>query len=227
MKILLLSILLGIGFFPCLVQADQPSQSRPQFERQAASRGGNNLRLGAHVGIHLSYATTGTVSDEGSTRDTILVGGLLEYRLSPFFFIQPELNYVQKGVNTAPFDFGGSLLHRTVRLNYLEIPLLAKTKLWLSRPNWKLHFLAGPAFALAIARELRTIAGMVDIPLTQRFASSEFSLVFGVGAQYYLTEEVTIFSEVRYQMGITDSDNSDASYHSRGIQFIAGALFNL
>ncbi|MDO1449777.1 porin family protein [Rhodocytophaga aerolata] len=80
---------------------------------------------------------------------------------NPIFSFQPEVNYIQKGTHyrktdtptNTPVDLPLQVESRN-RLNYLEIPLLAKVTL--GKGALKYYFMAGPSIGIALGGNYRS-----------------------------------------------------------------------
>ncbi|QHT69369.1 PorT family protein [Rhodocytophaga rosea] len=153
-----------------------------------------------------------------------------------FLSIQPEIIYTQKG-----FAAKGSFLtvdyDGTYRLNYLELPLLLK----LSFGNETIHAYvnAGPSVGYLLNGRVRGSSNLlgttasIDEPIeftetpntldiTELDANRiEVSANAGIGIGYLISEKATLFLDIRYSLGVTDFDQTQAS-KNRVIALSAG-----
>ncbi|HOY20901.1 MAG TPA: porin family protein [Haliscomenobacter sp.] len=118
---------------------------------------------------------------------------LFEIGISPLFAIQPEINYLEKGgilKSKGSDDFKFSL-----KLNYLEAPLLAKFRL--GAGPLKGYVITGPSVGFAMDGKSKLTAGEINTEEKFRFDSSfdtdgrkdnrlDLSGVVGGGVQYKL-----------------------------------------
>jgi hypothetical protein len=203
----------------------------------------SQLRIGAHLGFNLadadysnsSYSKTGVESKIG-----FIGGGLLEYKLSDKFFIQPEFNYVQKGTDLTPLSgllYGvtaGPYLvsdpdsREAVTLNYFEIPLLLKMKF--GEKNLKPYALLGPSLGFAMM-EKEEYTFSIDPSWNSSHnhidsVKADFGLVLGGGVEYDLDEKTSLFANLRYSLGLSDiSKFYNVSYKTRGLELLVGITY--
>jgi hypothetical protein len=106
----------------------------------------------------LSSALLDASGVEKGNRTGGQIGAFVTFPLGRYFALQPEMHYVQKG---ATFEFSGdgnlpgedpeplpSRAEASLRLAYLEIPLLARVDLGSPDATLKPFLLAGPTLAL-------------------------------------------------------------------------------
>lgn len=92
-----------------------------------------------------------TDTEDAKARTGLVIGGQLTVRVNPLFAVQPEVLYVQKGLEGS-LAFGGTPVALTYRNDYLEFPVLAR--LSLGGRSVRPFVLAGPAVAFALACEI-------------------------------------------------------------------------
>jgi hypothetical protein len=142
-----------------------------------------------------------------------------------FFSIQPEFLYSQKGFSSAAngiVNYNGDY-----RLNYIEVPLLAKINF--GGEAVKLYVNAGPSVGYLLGGRVKGSGNLLGIagtsinePLEFTDSPNPFSfnqldanrvdigLNFGGGLGYSLGGPV-IFADVRYNMGLTDYNRDSKS----------------
>lgn len=178
----------------------------------------NHLSVGLQAGLNISNATT-TPATDSSNRTGFKVGVFVEAPVMPgFFYVQPELNFLQKGATNTHF---GTMA--TSKLNYLELPLLAKLKFNVS--SIKPFVLAGPSVAYALS-------GNVEGPgLTvgkERFSNLDLSFGLGGGVNLPLgngPRAPEAFVAGRYVFALMNVDSSSNVWKSYGLQMTGGIQF--
>lgn len=160
--------------------------------------------FGVKAGANISGITK---DDAAGTKAGLYVGAFAEYRLNEFFGIQPELVYSRQG---ASID---SDTVEKIRLNYLNLPILAKI--------YVLDALSvdlGPQFGLLLnAKTVMADANDIDIE-----SADDLDVSFAMGLSYRVTPRIDI--SARYNLGLTKIDGPADSKNSV-IQFGAGYRF--
>jgi hypothetical protein len=109
--------------------------------------------FGAKVGANISTwggsdADRLGLGDAGS-RTGLVIGGLINHRLSPLLAFQPELLYSQKGPKYSE-QFMGQTLEATVKLDYVEVPLLLMVNVPVGSPQLRPTLHVGPTLAYEV-----------------------------------------------------------------------------
>ena len=115
----------------------------------------------------------------------ITAGVTCELPLSKYFFLQPELSFVQRG-GIVSWDTGfsdisgsGTTMYQTVNnidLGYIQLPVLLKVRWQLTHPTpiyphensgkpWYLEFYAGPAFNYALLKKSNYSQTIHHVPI--------------------------------------------------------------
>ncbi len=128
-------------------------------------------------------------------------GGFITYNINDMFAIQPELLFTMKGVK-AEEEVLGETVKVTMKVNYLEIPVLAK----LSIPtpgNVRPSLFVGPSLAIKLSSKLKIeYAGESEEEDIEELKSTDFGLVFGGGIDFGLGRgKLTV--DARYTLGLT------------------------
>jgi hypothetical protein len=179
------------------------------------------LSLGIKGGMNMSNFTGDSLTNPESLTG-IAIGGYATIGLLPNIAIQPEVFYSQKGCKESG-DYLGTPIELTTRINYLEIPVLAKISFGaIVKP----YILAGPYFATMIgATQEVTVSGVsVSGDIDDFVKSSDMGLTFGAGVQ----TPVKLSLEARYSMGLNSIDDSgwDIDIKNSNISLLVGfALF--
>jgi hypothetical protein len=133
-----------------------------------------------------------------NARSEFIIGAFVSIDLLKFLAVQPEINYLTKGVDTTEGDEFGEW-----EFTYLEIPVLMKFKIPVKGKIQPAVFL-GPYLAFNTkAWVTETEAGEVEEVDLEDFAKSpDYGLVFGGCVEYTLGFGKLIL-DVRYSMGLT------------------------
>lgn len=166
--------------------------------------GGNFATLG---GADAKQATAPTQSGGSlNRRPGLIIGGLVAFEPSGALGLQSEALWIWKG---AKLLAGQS--EAVTKINYLEVPLLAKYQTPVTWGKITTHLLAGPtvAYATKAQRELKAS----DAQGQSRFVDSttldgptrnvEFGLAAGGEVGYDFSDQATITVGFRYRRGLT------------------------
>lgn len=153
-----------------------------------------------------------------SSRMGIFLGFGAEFKLEEWAFFQPELNYVQKGMEQSD----GTV---TVKYAYnnVEAPFFLKAK-WFAG-DFNPFLLTGPVFGWNIKSEktTTTATGSSTRDLGAVTENFEFSWTTGVGAEVPISDDGdALLGQVRYEYGITDVDTGAFIWKNRVFQFLVG-----
>ena len=168
---------------------------------------------GIKGGTSFANVNGSDVNGDPSTRTGILVGAYagLSFGDVPVT-IQPEINYIQKG-----FKSDNSGVTVTTKLNYIEVPILAKYSIDATE-SVKPHVIAGPYLGINITS--KQAAGGQSQNL-QNISTTDFGIAAGAGVNVS-----GIDITARYDLGLSqlpDSGNSD--FKNGAIMLTAGYSF--
>jgi hypothetical protein len=134
----------------------------------------------------------------------------------------PELLINSRGVEIENIGVTTS-----IRMNYLDMPLLAKYYITKS-----LFFNVGPSVNFAVNGKEKTNGVSTDINFSNRKGSTDFkrldiSFIFSLGAKIPITYG-SFIADVRYNLGLRDIDNiNNQTTRNRGLAISIGYAFNL
>jgi len=153
-------------------------------------------RFGVKGGLNLSTIVGGEV-ENAKTLVGFHVGGFAEIGIFEKFYIQPELLFSAQGTKVdGPFEDGD------IKLNYLNIPVLAK---YYIVPKFSVE--AGPQLGVLLSAKAE------DNDIKDFTRSVDFG--FNVGAGFHFTEDLSI--NLRYTIGLSplsdDDIDSDEEYY--------------
>jgi opacity protein-like surface antigen len=155
-------------------------------------------RFGVKGGLNLSTVVGGDVND-AKTLVGFHVGGFAEIGIVEKFYIQPELLFSAQGtkIDGGPFEDGD------IKLNYLNIPVLAKYYI----VDNKFSVEAGPQLGVLLSAKAE------DTDIKDFTRSVDFG--FNIGAGYNFTDNLSV--GLRYTIGLSplsdDDIDSDEEYY--------------
>ncbi|MDH5173815.1 MAG: PorT family protein [Elusimicrobiota bacterium] len=153
-----------------------------------ANMHGDNVKLAEELGI------------EFSSKIGLCAGGFITYTLNDMFAVQPEFLFSVKGAK-GEGEIEGEPTKITMRMNYLEIPVLAK--LLIPTPgDVRPSLFVGPSLAIKLTgkSKLESAAGSEEADI-EGLKSTDFGLVFGGGIDFALGRgKFTV--DARYTLGL-------------------------
>lgn len=174
----------------------------------------NKVSLGLQFGLMMSNASLNAPVSSGAQRG-FGAGVFAEAPVIPgFLYFQPEVNYTQKGADNAFFGpMGGA------RLNYLEVPLLAKVKF--NIPHVRPFVIGGLGMGYLLGASTDTGGPIVP---SNRLNSIDISLILGGGFSFPITSSpdgALLSFSARYANSITAADSS-GDWRSRVFSILMG-----
>lgn len=188
------------------------------------------VKFGAKAGLNLANLT-GDVED-ASTKVGFNVGGFVEIKISDKFVFQPELLFSTQGAKEDySIDYGDGEVEKsesTLKLNYLNIPLMAK---YYVADKFSLE--AGPQVGFLMSAKAdvdytysdgegytESVSGSTDVK--DSFKSIDFGLNLGAG--YDFSDNFS--AGVRYNLGLSSiSDDSESDVKNAVISIGVGYKF--
>lgn len=171
-----------------------------------------------------------------SSRTGFAIGGVLDLALSGNASLRFEPMYLQKGAEGEEQALGISIPF-AYKLAYLEVP--AFIKIAFGSSNTRPYIMAGPSLGILLGSDIEVGVGGVSASVDTKnlMSSTDFGLGFGGGVNFKL-ENLSIFLEARYALGLTDifkggtlegqnvpDEALDAK--TNGIQIMGGITFPL
>ncbi|MBL4745475.1 MAG: PorT family protein [Flavobacteriaceae bacterium] len=163
--------------------------------------------------------------ENNSSLTSFHIGGVVEFKLSDKFSLQPELLFSAQGTKLEESEDVYSYESK-IKFNYLNIPVIAK---YYVMEGLSLEF--GPQLGILLSADVDStisINGKVDE--TDKMDVKEFieDIDFGVnfGASYQL--ENNLFFQARYNLGLVNvsKDSDDAEMKNSVFQLSVGYKFN-
>ena len=144
------------------------------------------VKFGAKAGLNVTTITGGEFS--ASSKVGFHVGGLVEFKLTDKFAVQPELLFSTKGAKSDFFGFTSE-----ENLSYIDLPIMVKYFVMEG-----LSIEAGPQVSFLMSAKAKVDGVSFDSkPL---YNSTDFG--FNIGAGYELTSG--LFFQARYNLGLSD-----------------------
>jgi len=160
-------------------------------EARAQDRGG--VRVGWNA-ANLSGNDAADL-DDSKTRNGLVVGVFGVVPVNEHFAFQPEVLFSQQG---AKLEDGSD--EATIRLDYIQIPLLARIRLGMS-PSAPVHALVGPSFGFRTNAEIK--ADDVTVDIKDDVESTDIGIVAGVAVN-----AGAAVIDGRYTWGLRNIDKS-------------------
>jgi hypothetical protein len=153
--------------------------------------------------------------DHQGSRTGFVLGGFAVVELPDIapLRLQPELQYVQKGMRWEDSDFGE---HYRLNLSYLEMALLARHDLDRAESKYQPFFVAGPALALRVGAT--TYWDDLESDAGEDFDSKDLGFIIGAGVQ-----RGAISLEARGSLGLLNvSTDEDIEAKNRALTLVVG-----
>jgi hypothetical protein len=158
------------------------------------------LNFGFKAGLSIANVFGGAIFDQ-SSRVGFCGGLFLTHDFSRVFSLQTEILFVMKGSRHRE-GFGPTNLYEVMNLEYMEIPLLARFRLPLSK-SMDFHLLAGPALAFGIRSRVNTVVGgETEEESLDNVKGVDIGAVAGLGVDVPV-KDGKICLDLRYTRGMT------------------------
>jgi hypothetical protein len=179
----------------------------------AATATAQSITVGAQAGLNVANvsADAGVFSVNTDTKTGFWGGIFAEFGITPIFAVRPEALYTSKGFKLS--DQGDEF---ELSVNYFQIPLLFEAVIPIKDSPIRPVVFAGPAVGFETKCDLSVSSGGVsatvdcddpDDGFVER-ATTDWSIIFG-GEVGYQAAKVIPFVGVRYDLGLTNLDNSN------------------
>ncbi|MFA5780064.1 MAG: porin family protein [Elusimicrobiota bacterium] len=184
------------------------------------------IKGGVKAGINIANWSGDDVEKEDKkSRVGIVAGGFVTIPLNDQFSLQPELLLSMKGVKYEG-SFMGESYESTVKLTYIEIPVLAKLNIP-SEGSVKPNVFLGPSIGMkASAKSEFVFGGVSEESDLEDVKSLDLGLAIGGGVDIDAgAGKVTL--DARYTMGLTSINDSadDLDVKNSVIAIMAGYCF--
>lgn len=179
-----------------------------------------DLKFGVKAGLNLSTVVGDDVEDTDMTAG-LYFGGFLNVPLSDRLSFQPELLYSRQGWKS-DWKFEGDSFKNTLKLSYLNIPMLLKMSLGASD---KIHVYAGPQLGFLLDAELdyEGNGGSGTGDYEDYMNDIDFSIILGLS--FNVSDNMSL--DVRYNRGLSNIYNyEDGDYKAYSSVFQLGASYS-
>jgi outer membrane protein W len=193
----------------------------------ALAQKGTEVTIGVMAGANYSKVS----QDPASTDITfdyhtgLVAGGFVGIKVNDVFSVEPQALYSVKGTK-ANGTGSNSSITGSVKLNYLEIPLLGKFWIPISNSEVKPFLFAGPEFEYLISCSVEGTAfsatNSTDCNTAQiKIKSTEFGATVGAGVEFMAGGQ-SVRVDGRYTHGLTNiSDNASDKSTIKNRSFMA------
>jgi len=124
-------------------------------------------RFGLMAGVSIA-SLSGDDTEDLDSRTGFVAGGTLTLPLTALVSFQPELLYAQKGAKASESGFSA-----TIKLDYIEVPLLLRVDVPTTGSTVRPHFYAGPAVAFKARCDLEASGSGIDASQSCSDAAAE------------------------------------------------------
>ena len=160
-------------------------------------------------------------------------GGILaEFKINDMFYIQPEVNFLPKGVISKGRFIASSKYTPDNKLdnisNYFEIPINVLAKFNVS--NFTPFIFAGPSLSFLSEAKAIDDSGY-EYDISEFYKKFDFSINFGGGIELSLAKNIDIFLMARYSLGLTnifkEENYAEFEYKTIGTAIAVGLKFSI
>lgn len=172
-----------------------------------------NITVGPKVGLNVTNISNFEVKNKVSFH----LGAFAEWRVNDFFGLQPELIYSRQGARDK-YTLNGEKIKSTLRVNYLNIPVLAKLYVW-----DELSVDLGPQLGIALNAKDKVKYDGTRKKKNKDANTIELSWAIGVSYNW----DNFMFS-TRYNLGLSnvmDKDKYDGNNKNHVFQLSVGYRF--
>lgn len=187
----------------------------------------SQIKIGLQIGPNFasgSYSSDYFKNTSVKGKTGLFAGFLAEFKLSDMFYLQPELNYIQKGVKLSPlYGYYSGLSYSEIpgsegdlTLNYVEIPINIIAKFGVN--EWKPFLFAGPNFnflTTADKTEKYSIGGNIGpYSIKDYCEKNDIAINLGGGLEYAVNPKLDVFAMLRYSIGLNDIFKGEINTYS-------------
>ncbi len=189
-------------------------------------------QVGVIGGVNLANIHSNELEDDLGidlqNRTLFGAGALFDAGLSEHFALRFEPMFLRKGAEAKATEEGVETISR-IKMDYLELPLMARFAFGSNMSNAKPFLLAGPSVGFLLsAKSKDESAGITDEKdIKDELKNLDFGLNFGGGLNVK-AGRTNLFIEGRYNLGLANVDDSaddngvDVRMKNRGLELFAG-----
>jgi hypothetical protein len=185
-----------------------------------------SLDFGVKAGLNIATIGGDHANDDWKSRTAAAVGGYVIYPVTHSFSVQPELLYSMKGA-VEEGTFGGSRITATLKLDYLEIPVLGKLAIPLKDSDVTPVLFAGPSLAFKLSSKVQQKwedEEWVDDFDDVKGSDVGFTIGGGVGIPVGMHR---LEAELRYNFSLSSIDSSGDNLDIKNNVFMLMLSFRL
>lgn len=157
----------------------------------------SDFNLGPKLGLNVTNLTNFDMNNKAS----IHIGGFANVKFTDFVGMQVELLYSRQGARDKFHNGDGKKVKNMVRVNYLNIPVLARLNVW-----DKLNVEVGPQLEFALNGKYVEKVGDATTKIKMHNLNT-VGLSLAVGASYEL--DMGMIFSARYNIGLTNVFDKD------------------
>jgi hypothetical protein len=186
-------------------------------------------------GLNLANVTVDPDPGNLNTLTGFGAGGVLNFEFAGGFCIQAEPMYLQAGTKTSITE-QGITVDVKLKADYISIPVLFMYVFQTGENQVQPFIFAGPSLGFLMSAKMSAeatsggVSAGTDVDVKDSLKTTDFGAIFGAGVNIPAGGN-TIFLEGRYSLGLSDINNSPATFgtgttiKTKGIQFFAGIRF--
>ena len=162
-------------------------------------------------------------SSKMSYKNGLILGPIINYKITDNLSLQFEPRYVLKGYNVKVEN----IWNNYKSFNYLELPFFINiefNELFGTDFQPLLAFGINAGYLLSAINELENHK---TYDMTNDFKKIDITLDSGIGGKYYIESNIDFIINLRYSYGIYNIYKSESSINTRGIQLLVGLLFKI
>jgi hypothetical protein len=167
------------------------------------------IGFGVKTGANFSNITN---SNGGKGTSRSYGGIMVDYAISKKFALQGELVYSGQGCRYQIGEIGPSSVNQTLKLNYINIPVLAQ---YYIVPSFYVE--AGPQIGFLVSAKQNFTIGSQDayVNVKDDFKSTDVSAAIGAG---YIFKKINLGINARYTSGISNIAKNSGEANNSVIQ---------
>jgi hypothetical protein len=191
------------------------------------------LKIGFNGGISISNVVFNpkTEATTLSSRDGIMIGVIADIPLTKNLFLQPGINYIQKGFEYENINFLNEKDIITAQHDFLSIPISLRY-IFMPKSTLSPFLSLSPDLGIKLRYKTECDGEEYDLdPDGDKFESFNFSLSFGGGLNYMLDSKQDLFILFQYSLGLTDlskTHSGETTHYTNklnGMQILIGIKF--
>lgn len=187
----------------------------------------DNIYGSLQIGMNLGRFST---SGPQENRRGLVFGGGIEIPVGGNYFIQPEVNYIEKGGKSDLNSINTSgVADIYIKYDFVDIPVLFKARY--GESDLRVELLGGPyvGFALSKALVVEPVSGSAT-STNLNFGGTDYGAILGLGVDFKISSDSWFYFTGRYIYGLanivsattTGASSSVTAVNNRGIMMAFG-----